>query len=196
MEVDGKLVTSCAALGGIAMSIGLPTVSLGAIALPLGLGSVAVGSIYGAYRIATKDRRKYEKEVKEKRIKWNEFWMGIGIKNKMEEIPVLVNIFTNDYGRVYSFINPIGLGSKDYINKEIAISEFVGANEISFEVNNDFVNISTIETELPKLVPFKLPEKKSKDIVVELGLNKKNEMLNINFTKIHSWLLAGSTRQW
>lgn len=186
--MDTKLATNLAVLGGIGMSIGLPTIgSMGV--LPIGLGGVAIGSIYGAYRIVTKNKR----IMKEENEKWVEFWQGVGIKNKMDDIPILVNIWENDYGRIYSFINPIGLSTHDYSNKDIAIKEFIGVNKIEFEINGDFLNIKAIEIELPKVVPFVLPKRKSDELIVNLGINEEGKKIEINFSKIHSWLVAGAT---
>ena len=50
------------------------------------LGGIVAGSLIGAYRIFTHDKREYLKMIEEKRAEWNDFWMGIGIKNKMNEI--------------------------------------------------------------------------------------------------------------
>ena len=111
----------------------------------------------------------------------------------MDKIPQLVNIWETDKGNVYSFINPIGMSTKDYENKEIAIKEFLGCKNILFEVKNDFLNIQTIEVGLPTIVPFILPPKKSDELIVELGINETGERVRINFNKVHSWLIAGAT---
>ena len=155
----------------------------------LGIGGVGLASLYGIYRIMTKE----ERYIKEEREKFNEFWNGVGIKNKMDKIPQLVNIWETDKGNVYSFINPIGMSTKDYENKEIAIKEFLGCKNILFEVKNDFLNIQTIEVGLPTIVPFILPPKKSDELIVELGINETGERVRINFNKVHSWLIAGAT---
>lgn len=180
LSVGGALITSFSSF-----SIGsiLPTLPM------LGIGGVGLASLYGIYRIMTKE----ERYIKEEREKFNEFWNGVGIKNKMDKIPQLVNIWETDKGNVYSFINPIGMSTKDYENKEIAIKEFLGCKNILFEVKNDFLNIQTIETELPTIIPFVLPTRKSDELIIELGTNELGEKVKINFNKIHSWLLAGAT---
>lgn len=180
LSVGGALIASFSSF-----SIGsiVPTLPM------LGIGGVGLASLYGIYRIMTKE----ERYIKEEREKFNEFWNGVGIKNKMDKIPQLVNIWETDKGNVYSFINPIGMSTKDYENKEIAIKEFLGCKNILFEVKNDFLNIQTIEIELPTIVPFVLPPKKSDELIVELGINETGERVRINFNKVHSWLIAGAT---
>lgn len=180
LSVGGALIASFSSF-----SIGsiVPTLPM------LGIGGVGLASLYGIYRIMTKE----ERYIKEEREKFNEFWNGVGIKNKMDKIPQLVNIWETDKGNVYSFINPIGMSTKDYENKEIAIKEFLGCKNILFEVKNDFLNIQTIEVGLPTIVPFILPPKKSDELIVELGINETGERVRINFNKVHSWLIAGAT---
>lgn len=180
LSVGGALIASFSSF-----SIGsiVPTLPM------LGIGGVGLASLYGIYRIMTKE----ERYIKEEREKFNEFWNGVGIKNKMDKIPQLVNIWEVDNGFVYSFINPIGMSTRDYENKEIAIKEFLGCKNILFEVKNDFLNIQTIEVELPTIVPFVLPPKKSDELIVELGINEMGEKVRINFNKVHSWLIAGAT---
>jgi hypothetical protein len=166
----------------------LPTVST----LGLGLGGVAVGSLYGVYRILSRDRR----ELKERRKEFCEFFKGLGLHNKNDEIPQLANIWETENGHMYSFINPIGLSSKSYEDRDIAIREYLNCNKVLFESNGDFMNIQTIETELPTIVPFVLPKRKSDDLIIELGVNELGKKVEINFSKTHSWLLARSNWFW
>ena len=163
----------------------LPTVST----LGLGLGGVAVGSLYGVYRILSRDRR----ELKERRKEFCEFFKGLGLHNKNDEIPQLANIWETENGYMYNFINPIGLSSKSYEDRDIAIKEYLNCNKVLFKSNGDFINIQTIETELPTIVPFMLPKRKSDDLIIELGVNELGKKVEINFSKTHSWLIAGAT---
>lgn len=156
------------------------------------LGSIAVGSLFGVYRTLTHDKREYLKMIETKRTEWNDFWMGIGIKNKINEIPILVNIWEQDYGKIYSFINPLGICSKTYENIELTLCEYLNVDSIEIEVKEGFVNIKAIEIKMPDIIPFILP-KKSDDIIVKLGLNEKGKDIFINLTNVHSWLIAGAT---
>lgn len=171
----------------------LPTVSMAPFLPIIGVGGLGIASLYGAYRIATNDKRKYRQYIKEEKEKFDMFWEGVGIKNKTNQTPQLTNIWETDNGHIYSFINPIGSSTKDYENKEIAIKEFLGCKNVLFDIKNDFLNIQTIETELPTIIPFVLPIRKSDELIVELGVNELGEKVKINFNKIHSWLLAGAT---
>ena len=94
------------------------------------LGGIAAGSLFGVYRTLTHDKREYLKMIETKRTEWNDFWMGIGIKNKMNEIPILVNIWEQDYGKIYSFINPLGICSKTYENIELTLCEYLNVDSI------------------------------------------------------------------
>ena len=156
------------------------------------LGSIAVGSLFGVYRTLTHDKREYLKMIEPNRTEWNDFWMGIGIKNKINEIPILVNIWEQDYGKIYSFINPLGICSKTYENIELTLCEYLNVDSIEIEVKEGFVNIKAIEIKMPDIIPFILP-KKSDDIIIKLGLNEKGKDTFINLTNVHSWLIAGAT---
>lgn len=177
-------------LGGVSVIVGmsgfaLPTIPL----LPIALGGVAVASLCGCYHILNKE----ERELKKKKEEFKEFWNGLGIKNKQDEIPQLTNIWETESGCVYSFINPIGLSTRDYESRDVAIKEYLNCNKILFSSNGSFVNIQTIEIGLPTVVPFILPKRKSDDLIVELGVNEEGKKVEINFNKIHSWLVAGAT---
>lgn len=161
--------------------------------LPTAIGSVGCGALYGVYRVLTKDKRKYKEMIEEEGEKFEEFFNGAGIKNKMGDVPKLVNIYETDTGKIFSFINPKGLGTHDYNSKDIAIKEFLMCKNVLFEVKEDFLNIQTIDMELPKFVPFVLPERKSDELIIELGIDEEGKRVNINFSKIHSWLVAGAT---
>ena len=183
---EGKIAYSLVGIGTIVGMSGftLPTVPL----LPIALGGVAVASLCGCYHILNKE----ERELKKKKEEFKEFWNGLGIKNRQDEIPILTNMWETDSGMVYSFINPIGLSTKDYENRDITIKDFLNCNRILLNSNGNFVNIQTIEIELPKVVPFILPKRKS-DLTIELGVNEEGKKVEINFNKIHIWLIAGAT---
>ena len=161
--------------------------------LPTGIGSLGFGALFGIYRILTKNSRERKKLLEDMRNNFNLFFEGAGIKNKLGEFPNLIDIKITDTGIIYSFINPIGMSTHDYNSKDIAIREFLNCKNISFELKGDLLNIVSIETDLPKVVPFILPEKKSDELIVKLGVNELGEEIEINFSKIHSWLIAGAT---
>lgn len=184
---EEKIIYTLTGMGAIASMSGftIPTLPI----LPIALGGITIASLYSCYCILNKDK----KELEKKKNEFEEFWNGVGIKNKQEEIPKLINMKETDSGNIYSFINPIGLSTKDYENRDIAIKEFLNCNRILLSSNGDFVNIQTIEVGLPKVVPFILPKKKSDDLIIELGVDEEGKKVEINFNKIHSWLIAGAT---
>ena len=177
-------------MGLLALSgLSIPTIPL----LPIGIGIVGLGSLYGCYMIATKEEREKKRVLEGKKDELERFFIGAGIKNKEGETPILTNIWKTDNGHIYSFINPIGMSTHDYDSKDIAIKEFLNCKDVLFEIKNDFLNITTIEVDLPKFVPFVLPKRNSDDLIVELGVAQLGKKVNINFSKIHSWLIAGAT---
>lgn len=159
----------------------------------ISVGGIGCSALFGIYRILTRDDREHRKMIENKKEEFDLFFEGSGIKNKIGETPILIDINETDMGNIYSFINPIGLSTHDYNSKDIAIKEFLNCNNILFEVKEDFLNIQTIKTSLPKIVPFILPERKSDELIVKLGINELGEEIEINFSKIHSWLIAGAT---
>lgn len=176
-----------AKLSGFTLSIITPFLST------IAISSVGCGALFGIYRTLTRSSREHRKMIENKKEEFDLFFEGAGIKNKIGETPILIDINETDMGNIYSFINPIGLSTHDYNSKDVAIKEFLNCNNILFEVKEDFLNIQTIETSLPKVVPFILPERKSDELIVKLGINELGEEIEINFSKIHSWLIAGAT---
>ena len=186
--MDTKLATNLAILGGIGMSIGLPTIgSMGV--LPIGLGGVAIGSIYGAYRIVTKNKR----IMKEENEKFKSFFNGAGIKNKLGEVPILINIWEGEYENIYSFIRPIGFSTWDLESKDIAIKEYFDTNNVEFESNGDFINIKVATYELPKFIAFQMPNPNKKNVVVSLGRDVKGREVQLNLDKCPNVLCSGMT---
>lgn len=183
--MNDRELYSIVGIGALLTTVTLPTISV----LPLSIGAIGVGSLYGCYRILTR----HERRIKEERKEFLEFFKGLGLHNKNEEFPQLINIWETDNGHIYNFINPIGLSSKSYEDRDIAIREYLKCNKVLFASSGDFINIQTIETELPTVVPFILPERKSNDLIIDLGVNELGKRVEINFNKIHSWLIAGAT---
>lgn len=167
----------------------LPTVST----LGLGLGGVAVGSLYGVYRILSRDRR----ELKERRKEFCEFFRGAGIMNKQNEIPILANIWEGEYETIYSFIRPVGFSTYSFEAKDTTIKEYLERDTIEFESNGDFINIKVTTVDLPRFIPFQMKERKNKDeVIVTLGRNAKGEDVELNLSKCPNVLVSGCTRQW
>ena len=122
---EEKIIYTLTGMGAIASMSGftIPTIPI----LPIALSSITIASLYSCYCILNKDK----KELEKKKNEFEEFWNGVGIKNKQEEIPKLINMKETDSGNIYSFINPIGLSTKDYENRDIAIKEFLNCNRIT-----------------------------------------------------------------
>lgn len=160
-------------------SVSLPIVSVGAIGL---------GSIYGIYRIVTKNSR----YMKEEKNKIEQMFIGAGIKNKKDEVPTLVNIYKGEYEDIYSFIKPNGFSTVDFKNKEITIREYFSTDNVEFESNGDFINIRVTTATLPTFIPFQMP-KPQKDVVVSLGRDIKGNDVQLNLNKNPNVLISGMT---
>ena len=183
-----------AIVGGIGLlalsGLSIPTIPL----LPIGIGMVGLGSLYGCYMIATKEERKKKRVLEEKKDELERFFIGAGIKNKEGEIPILANIWENEYENIYSFIRPIGFSTHTLENNDIAIKEYFNTNNVKFESNGDFINIIVNTTELARFIPFNVPKIKNKDeVIVSLGRDIRGKDIELNLSKCPNVMISGCT---
>ena len=140
---------------------------------------------------------KEERYIKEEREKFNEFFIGCGLVNKLNETPILTNIYEGEYETVYSFIRPNGMSTCNFNAKDIAIQEYIGRDKIEFESNGDFINIKVQTVDLPKFIPFQMPKKKNtNDVIITLGRDAKGKDIDLNLSKCPNVMISGCTRQW
>lgn len=178
-------------LGGISAIVGmsgftLPTLPL----LPIALGGVTIASLYGCYHILNKE----ERELKRKKEEFKEFFMGAGLMNKQNEIPILANIYENDYETIYSFIKPSGFSTVNFESRDVAIQEYFGREMIEFESKGDFINIKVTTADLPNFIPFQMKERKNKDeVIVSLGRDIKGNDVELNLSKCPNVMCSGCT---
>ena len=183
-----------AIVGGIGLlalsGLSVPTIPL----LPIGIGVVGLGSLYGCYMIATKEEREKKRVLEEKKDELERFFIGAGIKNKEGEIPILTNIWENEYETIYSFIRPIGFSTHMLENNDIAIKEYFNTNNVKFESNGDFINIIVNTTELARFIPFNVPKIKNKDeVIVSLGRDIRGKDIELNLSKCPNVMISGCT---
>lgn len=183
-----------AIVGGIGLlalsGLSIPTIPL----LPIGIGVVGLGSLYGCYMIATKEERKNKRLLEEKKDELERFFIGAGIKNKEGEIPILTNIWENEYETIYSFIRPIGFSTHILESNDIAIKEYFNTNNVKFESNGDFINIIVSITELARFIPFNIPKVKNKDeVIVSLGRDIRGKDVELNLSKCPNVMISGCT---
>ena len=181
LSVGGALIASFSSF-----SIGsiVPTLPM------LGIGGVGLASLYGIYRIMTKE----ERYIKEEREKFNEFFIGCGLVNKLNETPILTNIYEGEYETVYSFIRPNGMSTCNFNAKDIAIQEYIGRDKVEFESNGDFINIKVQTVDLPKFIPFQMPKKKNtSDVIITLGRDAKGKDVDLNLSKCPNVMISGCT---
>ena len=183
-----------AIVGGISLlalsGLSVPTIPL----LPIGIGVVGLGSLYGCYMIVTKEERKNKRLLEEKKDELERFFIGAGIKNKEGEIPILANIWENEYETIYSFIRPIGFSTHMLESNDIAIKEYFNTNTVKFESNGNFINIIVSTTELARFIPFNIPKIKNKDeVIVSLGRDIRGKDVELNLSKCPNVMISGCT---
>lgn len=188
---ENNTYTIVGGIGLLALSgLSVPTIPL----LPIGIGVVGLGSLYGCYMIATKEERKNKRALEEKKDELERFFIGAGIKNKEGEIPILVNIWENEYETIYSFIRPIGFSTHILENNDIAIKEYFNTNNVKFESNGDFINIIVSTTELARFIPFNIPKVKNKnEVIVSLGRDIRGKDVELNLSKCPNVMISGCT---
>jgi S-DNA-T family DNA segregation ATPase FtsK/SpoIIIE len=184
--MNDKELYSIVGIGTLLTTVTLPTISI----LPLSIGAIGVGSLYGCYRILTR----HERRIKEERKEFEEFFMGAGLMNKQNEIPILANIYENDYETIYSFIKPSGFSTVNFESRDVAIQEYFGREMIEFESKGDFINIKVTTADLPNFIPFQMKERKNKDeIIVSLGRDIKGNDVELNLSKCPNVMCSGCT---
>lgn len=188
---ENNTYTIVGGIGLLALSgLSLPTIPL----LPIGIGVVGLGSLYGCYMIATKEEREKKKLLEERKDELERFFIGAGIKNKEGEIPILTNIWENEYETIYSFIRPIGFSTHMLENNDIAIKEYFNTNNVKFESNGDFINIIVSTTELARFIPFNIPKIKNKnEVIVSLGRDIRGKDVTLNLSKCPNVMISGCT---
>ena len=184
--MNDRELYSIVGISTLLTTVTLPTISI----LPLSIGAIGVGSLYGCYRILTR----HERRIKEERKEFEEFFKGAGLMNKQNEIPILANIYENDYETIYSFIKPSGFSTVNFESRDVAIQEYFGREMIEFESKGDFINIKVTTADLPNFIPFQMKERKNKDeVIVSLGRDIKGNDVELNLSKCPNVMCSGCT---
>lgn len=125
---------------------------------------------------------------------WLEFWEYSDVKSRKGEYPELISKTETPFGFIYKFKSPIGLSTHHLKSMDIAIKEFVGFEDISFKIQDGYMYMEVITQELPENVPYSLNTGIFlDDLVVELGVDKKNNQVTLNLDKSPNLLIAGCT---
>lgn len=125
--------------------------------------------------------------------RWLEFWEMSDVKSRGGEYPELLRIEEKSYGNTYIFKSPIGLSTHHLTKIDLAIQEFLGYENISFEIKDGQLFIEVITSDLPTNVPFNILNDGLEDINVILGKNQLMEDVVISLNKVHSYLIVGAT---
>lgn len=134
--------------------------------LPLGnslneCGKVLLKSIKNVLNINTLDFKKLFEEL--------------NLCNKSKEYPRLYKIINEDYFKVYQFTLPIGLSIDDFQKHTGAISQFIGADNVTIVRNNQFTEIKIL-TNVPK-ANYDIEEHRRNDFKIPLGYDLNNNEL-------------------
>lgn len=136
------------------------------------------------YRLITKTEKKFDFE---------DFFKACLLKNSREEYPKLYKEFDYDNGKKYLFTIPQGLSVKDFRKHQEALEEQLKVN-IEINYKNGFIEVATIEEDLPTMIPYQkpiLPPVKN-GIVIPIGVTS-NGLIYLNLKEHPHSFVVGST---
>lgn len=136
------------------------------------------------YKLLTKTEKKFDFE---------DFFKVCLLKNSREEYPKLYKEFDYDNGKKYLFTIPQGLSLKDFRKYQEALEEQLKVN-IEINYKNGFIEITTIEEDLPTLIPYQkpiLPPIKN-GISIPIGITSTGPIY-LNFKEHPHSFVVGST---
>ena len=123
-------------------------------------------------------------------IKWNyniwfgnddfnfkDFFMKVKMCNKDEEYPKVIKTYQGKKGKVYLITVPIGIDESHFKKLQRAIEIQLG---YSIEIRNKghFIEIETIEVELPTNIKYKLPQReKVEGIKIPIGKTVESDVV-------------------
>ena len=106
---------------------------------------------------------------------FKEFFIATGLKNKEGQYPKLVKSYHGDLGMTYLFNVPLGLNESDF--KDIQDSLSIQLRKpIEIRVKSGFIEIETIEKELPTNIPYVLPKRSKDSICIPIGMSLDGEI--------------------
>ena len=101
---------------------------------------------------------------------FREFFEAAGLKNKEGQYPKLVKNYHGNLGMTYLFNVPLGLNEGDF--KDIKDSLSIQLKKpIEIRVRSGFIEIETIEKELPSNIPYVLPKRSKDSIYIPVGVS-------------------------
>lgn len=136
------------------------------------------------YRLITKTEKKFDFE---------DFFKICLLRNSREEYPKLYKEFSYDNGKKYLFTIPQGLSVRDFRKHQEALEEQLRVN-IEINYKNGFIEVVTVEEDLPIMVPYQKPILSSirNGIIVPIGVASTG-LIYLNFKEHPHTFVVGST---
>ena len=98
------------------------------------------------------------------------YFKSIEMKNKQEVYPTKVNTYRGDKGEVQIFTIPPGFSLKDFQDKQDGIESQLN-KKIEIRYKNKYIEIETIDIELPKTVEYVQPKRIKDSICIPIGVS-------------------------
>lgn len=97
------------------------------------------------------------------------FFKTCELKNKKDQYPTLIKIYSSDKGYIFLMSCPIGLGLSDFMKVHEAL-EMQLKKPINIKNRDGYIEIEVIEVELPTMVNYRVPlRNKSEGIKIPIG---------------------------
>lgn len=91
-----------------------------------------------------------------------EFFKVVGLKNKKEQFPKQIKIYTSEKGYVYLLSAPIGIGKSDFCKYKESL-ELQLRNKVEIRERKGYIEIEVVTKELRENIPYTLPIKTKKE---------------------------------
>lgn len=120
-----------------------------------------------------------------------EFFKKVGLKNKLEQYPKLINIHESKKGYTYLFTCPIGLSLDDFIKFKKAIEIQLKEN-IEIRERKGYIEVEVITKKLPTKIDYKLPTKDKDSIYIPFAESMEGT-LYLDLKQVPHTLCTGTT---
>ena len=104
------------------------------------------------------------------RFDLEKYFKTIEMKNKQEVYPTRVAKYKGDKGEVEKFSIPIGFNVDDFIKEKENIESQLN-KKIEIRYKNKYIEIETIDIELPKIVKYMQPKRTKDSICIPIGVS-------------------------
>ena len=104
------------------------------------------------------------------RFDLEKYFKTIEMKNKQEVYPTRVAKYKGDKGEVEKFSIPIGFNVDDFIKEKENIESQLN-KKVEIRYKNKYIEIETIDIELPKIVKYMQPKRTKDSICIPIGVS-------------------------